>query len=61
MTKFQELLKKLESRRCKECHGSGECDDSDLGDISFNTWICPKCNGTGLLKEIEFIIKKKKV
>jgi DnaJ-class molecular chaperone len=42
----------LETAKCPDCDGSGECDDADLGDIYFNTWKCPKCNGTGVTKKI---------
>lgn len=29
------------------CFGFGQCNDADLGDISFNEWKCLVCNGTG--------------
>lgn len=30
---------------CSNCGGSGELDDADFGDISFNVWDCPECDG----------------
>lgn len=44
------LKKWIEQNRCETCFGSGELDDVSPGDISFNTWTCPKCNGTGWKK-----------
>jgi DnaJ-class molecular chaperone len=30
---------------CATCHGTGKCDDADLGDIYYNEWPCPNCAG----------------
>ena len=51
MNKYQELEKELERLKCKKCHGLGTCDDADFGDIYFNEWTCPDCNGTGIIEE----------
>ncbi|WCX68768.1 anti-termination protein Q-like protein [Salmonella phage GSW6] len=48
MSKFQELKQELEELACPECMGYGECDDAEPGDISYNTWDCPSCKGTGI-------------
>lgn len=40
-------LKQLEATRCESCLGSGVCDDAEPGDISFKTWKCTTCKGTG--------------
>lgn len=37
----------LLDNKCVDCHGQGYCDDSAPGDISFRTWICDSCKGTG--------------
>lgn len=44
---FENALADLLSKKCDECGGMGTVDDADLGDIAFNTYVCPKCNGTG--------------
>lgn len=46
-SEFNKAIEDLDSRKCKKCHGSGSCDDADLGDISFYTWTCPDCKGSG--------------
>lgn len=47
-SEYEKQKAELESRKCDTCKGSGECDDADLGDISYNTWTCEDCKGTGL-------------
>lgn len=47
MSEYQDKANALIESRCKECHGSGECNDAEPGDIGFNTWTCAECNGTG--------------
>ena len=47
MSLFSEEEKALEEAKCKTCYGSGKCDDADIGDISYNEWVCPDCKGTG--------------
>ena len=32
---------------CKSCAGTGQEDDAGCGDISFNTWTCRTCGGSG--------------
>jgi hypothetical protein len=44
---FNEILAQIEQCKCKTCHGSGECDDAEAGDIRFNTFLCTACKGTG--------------
>lgn len=48
MSDFQEMVRELESRKCQKCHGSGELDDMEPGDIFYRKWICDKCGGSGL-------------
>lgn len=48
MNQYILLCKVLEKLRCERCKGSGEIDDADLGDIYFNKWVCPDCNGAGV-------------
>lgn len=38
---------KKQLKKCPMCNGIGRCNDADLGDISFNEWVCENCNGTG--------------
>lgn len=33
---------------CTKCFGKGTLDDAGPGDIYYNTWECPSCEGTGL-------------
>jgi len=40
--------------KCPTCKGLGNCDDSEPGDISFNTWVCKDCNGTGLKNGVQY-------
>lgn len=47
MTKFLDLKEKVDSLRCPTCHGLGEYDDAGIGDITFNTYRCSPCRGTG--------------
>jgi DnaJ-class molecular chaperone len=47
MNEYQKALEALVSSRCFTCHGIGTCDDAEPGDISFRTWTCQRCNGTG--------------
>jgi len=47
-SEFQRKQKELEERRCTGCYGRGEQNDCFPGDISYNTWTCRVCKGTGL-------------
>lgn len=47
MAAFQLLKRQLEAAVCKGCNGIGEANDADFGDISFNTWKCEPCKGSG--------------
>ena len=47
MSKYEEELALLESTKCPTCHGHGEYDDAELGDISCRTFKCGFCKGTG--------------
>jgi len=51
---FKQLVDTLDNMKCSTCHGHGECDDADFGDISFRTWRCTACNGSGL-KNVEHV------
>lgn len=39
--------KAMKDKACSACHGLGECDDCSEFDISYNTWICRRCEGSG--------------
>lgn len=45
---FDQALTVLNSIKCQHCSGSGECNDAEPGDISFRTWKCEPCKGTGV-------------
>lgn len=47
MNKLEQEMAALEAECCPDCNGSGSKDDSEIGDITFNTWTCPTCNGSG--------------
>lgn len=49
---FQKELEVLMATKCEECHGSGECNDAEPGDIYHRTWTCPRCGGTGKRREV---------
>ena len=51
---FHKVLEMIKDHRCPECYGSGECNDADFGDISFNTWTCESCKGNGFKKHATF-------
>ena len=50
-SKWREEEALLAEAKCPTCDGRGECDDAEPGGISFNTWQCPDCYGTGYKKE----------
>lgn len=45
------VLNVLGSAQCKSCGGSGERNDADLGDVSYDTWACTTCSGKGWDKQ----------
>lgn len=47
MSTYQNLVDEVLSLRCLTCGGLGEYDDAGFGDISFNTYKCTACKGTG--------------
>lgn len=47
MSAFEKFLSEAQSKKCPTCHGHGEYDDADLGDISFRMFKCTACRGTG--------------
>ena len=51
---YSETLTHLKSLHCSECFGSGVVDNADLGDITFSTFTCSKCNGTGFKNGITY-------
>jgi DnaJ-class molecular chaperone len=51
ISKFQKAVEDIRFKKCAKCDGIGEIDDADFGDIFFNTWECPDCNGTGFAKQ----------
>lgn len=44
---WSDLLEELQELCCPVCGGDGQCDDAELGDISFRKWKCKACKGTG--------------
>jgi hypothetical protein len=58
MNAYHMLKEELELRKCETCRGLGTCDDADLGDISYNTWQCKSCYGTGLKRPGEDIVDR---
>lgn len=55
---FKQAQKHLENNKCKKCDGLGELDDSDCGDMYYNTWKCDACGGTGMIAPEDEISKK---
>lgn len=47
MSAFEDLLGQVQSLKCPTCHGHGEYDDAEIGDISFRVFKCTACRGTG--------------
>ena len=47
MNAFEEISDQLYKLMCTYCDGHGVVDDAEPGDISFNTYDCPSCGGTG--------------
>lgn len=47
MSSFLDLKEQVDAMRCSACFGLGQCDDAEDGDISFHTWQCASCKGTG--------------
>lgn len=50
-SQYQKDLESLKSKACKPCGGLGEVDDAHCGDISYNSWECGDCGGSGYGKE----------
>lgn len=48
---YPEAMVKLQGAMCGKCQGYGVVDDADLGDISYNQYVCPECKGSGFWKE----------
>lgn len=48
---YKEAKAALDAAKCQTCMGLGTCDDASPHDISFNTWKCRDCGGTGLRNE----------
>lgn len=51
MSEYTQRKRALEQSKCPECRGLGECDDAEPGDISFRTWKCTRCGGTGIVPQ----------
>lgn len=47
----KEILHTLSKAQCLPCLGTGERNDAAPGDISFNSWVCPDCEGKGWNKQ----------
>ena len=56
MSNHEDLSAKLKHMACPECYGRGKLDDADLGDIFFNEWQCPHCEGTGFREGIKCML-----
>lgn len=58
---YNKITLQIESEKCRGCGGLGIYDDAEPGDISCNTWTCPKCFGTGFKdgKIFAFILNAK--
>lgn len=48
-TEYERVEEELNEAKCPMCQGSGEVNDADLGDISYNTYKCQPCKGTGFV------------
>lgn len=58
MATYMEVYTELTTTyRCKVCGGLGTVDDAESGDISFNTYDCHACDGTGWAKGMRYILK----
>lgn len=53
MSLYTEEEKSFQEAKCKTCYGTGKCDDADTGDIAYNEWVCPDCDGTGFLPQAQ--------
>lgn len=53
---YEEVKNDLAERKCDTCAGSGKCNDAELGDIFFRTWICKSCDGNGFKHSVSFIL-----
>jgi DnaJ-class molecular chaperone len=47
LIKAADVLTSLENSQCKQCCGTGKCNDAEVGDMFYRTWTCPSCNGNG--------------
>jgi len=45
---YQRLFVLLLTLQCQECKGRGLCNDATSNDLSYNTWTCKDCAGTGM-------------
>jgi hypothetical protein len=48
MSEYLRRAALLEEERCPGCYGLGKCNDAEPGDIYYNEWVCPACNGSGV-------------
>lgn len=52
----------LEETKCPDCYGYGKKNDAGPGDISYNEWVCSRCQGTGLnptyVEQLKLVIDK---
>jgi hypothetical protein len=47
MSNYLEVLEEIENLRCPACCGLGECDNGEIDEISYHSWKCGHCKGTG--------------
>ena len=60
MSRYDDVREQIESSMCLACGGLGEYDDADIGDISYNTYYCNLCNGTGFQDGVVLELKEVK-
>lgn len=53
-SQYSKAMEIFAQRCCETCDGTGEEDDAGCGDISFRTWKCRSCLGTGFKKTKEY-------
>lgn len=51
-SEYLRALEDLEARKCETCGGLGTVDDAEPGDISFRTFQCPDCKGSGFARMV---------
>ncbi|RLA51072.1 MAG: hypothetical protein DRR42_11365 [Gammaproteobacteria bacterium] len=47
LTAWEKLRNYTDDSKCRKCNGHGQYDDAEPGDISYITYKCLECKGTG--------------